>query len=152
MPIELSGVLELRCRNGGWQRKCSSETLKFIIEEEERFVLDDRTTNGVAELIANVGVLLRQDRIFGTVEIITSTTKAVIPAKPVSVEVKLVRSTFCNHVNDRAGVASVLGVKSVGDNTKFLGGLGIGREHNRTRAARNRCVVVVGAIEQEVVI
>ena len=51
MPIKLAGVLELRCGNGRRQRQGRAEALKFIVEEEEGLVLDDGSTNGVAELV-----------------------------------------------------------------------------------------------------
>ena len=56
--------LERCCRHGGIVRQSSAEPVQFVVEEEERLVLDDRPANGIAELVADVGILrarLRSD-------------------------------------------------------------------------------------------
>src|SRR6185312_5114162 len=50
--------LESRRRHSRGIRQRCPETLKFIVEEEERPVLDDRTTDRISELVAYVRILL----------------------------------------------------------------------------------------------
>ena len=60
-------------------------------------------------------------------------------------------AAFGHHVNDGAGVAAIFGSEVVGDDAKFLGGIRSRAKH-AAQTARNRGVVVINAIQKEVVI
>ena len=78
-------------------------------------------------------------------------TQRVVTAEPVGIAVKLVGPAPRDDVDDRAGVPSVFGVEVVGDDAEFLRRIRIDG-HDAAGAAGDTGVVVVHAIEQEVVV
>jgi len=98
-----------------------------MVEEEERPVLDDRSTHRIPELVAHVGILrLRGARGWiDRIKPVASAPKAVIASKPVCVKVQAVAATLGDNVDDRARIAAVLRVEVVGDDSELLRGVRI---------------------------
>src|SRR6185295_18721333 len=69
----------------------------------------------------------------------------------VGVAMEGISTALSNHVDDGTGVAAILGSEVVGDNAKFLGGIRSCAEH-AAQTTGNRGVVVVYAVEQEVIV
>ena len=114
-----------------------------MIEEEERLVLANRTADGVAKLVADVRILWPS---ICAVEPVARAPESIPAAELVRIAMKGIGAALSHHINDRAGVAAVLGIKIVSDDTKFLSGIRTGAEH-ATDDPRHRGVVVIHAIE-----
>src|SRR6185437_5178960 len=115
--------LERRRRHRCGIRQRSAETLKFIVEEEERPVLDDRTTDRITELVAHIGILflLVPAGIHRRIKPVARATESVPAAELVNSAVITIRAALGHHVHNRAGVAPVLGVEVVSDYAEFFG-------------------------------
>ncbi len=143
-------ALEGRRGHGGVVGQIGDETIALVIEEEEGPVLDDGPTKGSAIDVANVGILGLEGAGSVVVEVVACAER--IPASEIkSVAVELVAAAARDHIDHRAVVAAEFRREVVGDDAELLGGIGILRGEAGW-SARNFGVVVVGAIEHEIVV
>src|SRR4029077_15671496 len=75
----------------------------------------------------------------------------VVAAEPVSVPMKMVGPAAGDDVDDRPGVTSVFRVEVIADDPEFLPRMGIDG-HNAAGTAGDAGVVVVDAVEHEIVV
>ena len=91
--------------------------MEFVVEKKKVLSLMIGPPKLDAKLIANIRVLRA---ILVPVEPVPCAAKCVPASKFVSIAVEGVGAALGYHVDDRAGVAAVLGVEVIGDNPKFL--------------------------------
>ena len=152
VEIELSRLKSCGRHRRRVGQRCA-EARQFLIEEKESLVLDYRTTDRISEQIAHIRVHLRMipvdiDR---RIKPVASPSKCVPAPKFVSPAVELVASTLGHHINNGACVPPIFRIEVVGDDAEFLRGIRVGTERP-IRNARHRCVIIVHAVEQEVVV
>src|SRR5579862_5962930 len=138
--------LELSRGNDRFIFESGAETVPFAVDEEERFVLHDRSSQRGAELISDKRIL----RIGGGVEVVAR-GQGVYTVELIGVAVEIVGAAAGNDGDDAAGVVPVLGKEIVGDDAKFLRGIGIQAAHT-VGCSRNPGVVIVNAIQQKIVV
>lgn len=82
---------------------------------------------------------------------VVARTERVPAAKIECVSVPEVRPCACHHINDGAVIAAVLRREVVGDHAELFGRIRILRGDS-AQSARNLRIIVVGAIQQEIVV
>ena len=97
------------------------KAVHFIIEEEKRFILDDRSANRKPKLVALVRVHRPCVCSNAWIEIIASSPEAIPTPEVICIPMKLVGTAFRYYIDNRAGIAAVFGVEIVGNDTKLLG-------------------------------
>src|ERR1700730_2380548 len=126
---------ESRLEGCGWDRPGaghgSSKPLILVVQEEERSILDDRTTERKSEVVTHVGILL----LGGRIEKVARPQRGV-PSKPISIPVKIIASSPSDNINDGSGVAAVLGIEVIGDDPELLCGIRV-RAHDPRATAGN---------------
>ena len=134
-------LTELRRLHRPHQGHATLDAQPFVRPEEEGLVLDDRTADRSAELveIQRVDVRAREHR---------SRVQRVVAQELVRRTVEAVRSSFGHDVDDRGAVPSELGGEVVRRDAELLNHVDIGVDRH---ASRGELIVVVGAVEQEVV-
>src|SRR6266545_4200713 len=125
----------------------SAET--FIAEEEEGFVLDHRAAERAAKFI-NIEFWIAQ-AIKGRRRIIEERRRVqrAVAEELKHVPVKLIPTGFADSVYNRTRITSVLGGVGVGQNAKFLEGIGA-EPLNGVRHV-DRQIIAVAPIEQKIV-
>src|SRR5581483_4330136 len=104
-----------------------------------------------SENIAHVRILVLHGPVTIQVIEVISCAEGVVPAEPIGAAMKRVRSALRDNVNDGAIVTTELGHVAVRNDAKFFGRVRI-QGNQPTSDAGNRSIVVVDAVQQEVIV
>ena len=138
-----------RRRNPRLPNLATALAVPLFRPEEEDFVLLDRTTDGVAEVVAAQKVLLSAHRIAGdAADFLLAEEKVfgiehVVAAVIVGIPVKLVSATFRDEVDLGAASSAILWTVAVAQDLKFLDGVHRGIDEN---GALRSYVIVIGPV------
>src|SRR5579863_8785459 len=139
----------LECGRRRGLRGCagSAEPLCLTIEEKESMILPSRSAEGSPKVVSDIGILWTV--CLGIEEV--ARAKCVVASKFIGVAVKGIGTPTGHHVNNRTGVSTEFRIEVVGYHAKFLGRIGI-RRGDSPQSTGNRGIVVVGAVEQKVIV
>src|SRR5208337_1029958 len=136
-------------------RKGGIESVTVVVREPESLIVQQRPSGGDAKRVAGVGILGHDlSRRIGLMVEIVARAQSVETPEPVNVGVKSVGAALAYDVNHRARVAAKLGKKIAGDDAKFLNRIRVQGSESRLRQRQtgNVGVVIIGAIQQKVVV
>jgi hypothetical protein len=147
--------LEGQSRHGARVCERGHEALSLVVSKPEGFVSPDRPPNRTSKCVADIRILghylsCRVDFVIEEV----ARTQGIVATEPVHVGVKLVGASFGHDIHHCSCVAAELRQGVARDDAKFLNGIWIqgGEPGLRLRQAGNLSVVVVGTVEQKIVI